>query len=42
MKVIPIWVMKIPITIRPILNYKRDFFCRALLLFSMIFESTPV
>lgn len=41
-KVIDIWVRKITATMIPILNSSLDFFCRVLLLFSIIFVSTPV
>ena len=41
-KVIDICVRKIIATMIPILNYNLDFFCRVLLLFNMIFVSTPV
>lgn len=41
-KVIDIWVRKMMATMIPILNYNLDFFWRVLLLFNMIFVSTPV
>ena len=41
-KVSIIWAKNIAITIKPILNYSLDFFCLVLLLFNMIFVSTPV